>query len=61
ARRWGRLLDEGDPYWSARLAIHRHEPTLRRPSDPTSRQMLEDHLRDRGVDAATIASLRTCP
>ena len=49
------------PYWSARLAVHRHEPTLRRPSDPTSRQLLETYLAGRGVDAATIASLRTCP
>ncbi|MGI9577694.1 MAG: glycosyltransferase family 2 protein, partial [Microthrixaceae bacterium] len=28
-RRWSHIVEAGDPYWSARLAIHRHEPTLR--------------------------------
>ena len=58
ARRWGSIIDAGDPYWSARLACHRHVPTLRRPSDPTSRQMLETYLRSRGVHETVVAGLR---
>lgn len=49
ASRWGPMIDAGDPYWSQLLSVNRHEPTLRRRGDPTSREMLDDHLRRHGV------------